>query len=109
MRWEAGNNRAIAGNIINIGNPLTATARPAIFIGAGAFAIAIGADRENELLPLRHFRHAFRRQGGGVLILFPRGRAQICFPLFLARARAAEDGKRHDFVAILQAHPAHTG
>src|SRR3546814_2247536 len=64
---EAGDDRTVPFDIVDIGDPLTTPACAAIFVGGGQFAIAISAHGKDELLPLhqlfeaagRHRRFAF--------------------------------------------------
>ncbi len=49
-RGEAGDNRAVTRDIVDVGDALTAAAGAAIVVGRRQLAIAVGADGEDELL-----------------------------------------------------------
>src|SRR3546814_12246671 len=55
-RREAGDDRAVAADIVDIGDALAAAAGTAIFIGRRQLAIAIGADGEDERVAPRKLR-----------------------------------------------------
>src|SRR3546814_13475687 len=58
FRSEAGDDGAVAADIVDIGDPLTAATGAAIFIGRGDLAIAVGADGEDELFACGKFCHS---------------------------------------------------
>src|SRR3546814_1143079 len=53
-RRETGDDRAVAADIVDVGDALATAAGPAIFISRRQLAIAIGGDGEEELLAPRH-------------------------------------------------------
>src|SRR5205085_4469093 len=63
MSGEGSDDRAVAGEIVDIGDPLAAAVGPPVLIGRGALAIAVAADGEDELLRRLELRHPLRRQG----------------------------------------------
>src|SRR3546814_13344630 len=100
---EAGDDRTVPFDIVNIGNPLTTPACAAIFVGGGQFAIAIGAHGKDELLPLHQlFEAACRHRRFAFLLWLPRGKAQIILALFLLGADTVKNGKRDYLIVLLQ-------
>src|SRR3546814_6761486 len=99
-RREACDDRAVAADIVDIGDALAAAAGTAIFIGRRQLAIAIGADGEDELLaPSQLCETLVGHRVGAVLLRLPRGEAQIILALvLLANAAEVEDRKRDELV-----------
>ena len=106
---EAGYHRTIAGDIVDIGDTLTAAAGAAVFIGRGHLAIAIGADSEDELLTFRHFGNAVcGKFGFAFAIALPRRKFEVLLALFGRSSDSVEDRERDNLVAsALQRHAAH--
>src|SRR3546814_1029012 len=85
---EAGDDRTVPFDIVDIGDPLTTPACAAIFVGGGQFAIAISAHGKDELLPLHQlFEAAGRHRRFAFLLRLPGGKAQIILALLLLGAR----------------------
>src|SRR3546814_12744451 len=79
---EAGDDRTVPFDIVDIGDPLTTPACAAIFVGGGQFAIAISAHGKDELLPLPQlFEAAGRHRRFAFLLRLPGGKAQILLAL----------------------------
>src|SRR3546814_9613286 len=90
-RREAGDDRAVAADIVDIGDALAAAAGTAIFIGRRQLAIAIGADGEDELFAPRQLCETLvGHRVGAVLLRLPRGEAQIILELGMIANAAAE-------------------
>ena len=62
MGREAGDDRAVALEIVDIGDALAAAVGAAIFVGRAALAVAVGADGEDELLGRRELGHPLGRE-----------------------------------------------
>src|SRR5438067_9201073 len=104
MSREAGDDAAVPGAGLDVGDALAAAVRPAIFVGRGALAVAVLGDGEDELLRRLELRHPLRGQGRLVLILLPRRGAQIRLALLDGGVESLEDRERDDVVAVAQAN-----
>src|SRR3546814_15971329 len=107
-RRETGDDRAVAADIVDVGDALTTAAGAAIFISRRQLAIAIGADGEDELLaPCQLGEALLRHRRRAVLLRLPRGEAQIILALLLAaHAPALADQQRDHLVPVLRTPPA---
>src|SRR3546814_19355978 len=90
-RGEAGDDGAVAADIVDIGDPLTAATGAAIFIGRGDLAIAVGADGEDELFACGKFCHSLAGQRRFVLVFLPRPGAPMGSPTPNLGADAVEE------------------
>ena len=114
-RREARDNRAVAFEIVDVGDALSAAIGAAILVRRGALAIAVGAHRQDELLAFAEQRETLvghrargeRRQAG--IAFAPRGVAEIFLALFGRCTAAVENRQRNHRVAFTQRHPAHAG
>src|SRR3546814_16518147 len=67
-RREAGDDGAVAADVVDIGDALAAAPGAAIFVRRGELAIAIGADGEDELLAARQLGEACSGNCGGAFL-----------------------------------------
>src|SRR3546814_15670262 len=102
MGGEAGDDRAVAGYVVDVGDALAAAVGAAVFEGAAALAVAVGADGENEFLGVGELQHPLGAEGGLVLILLPRCGAEIGVAFFCRGVEALENGERDDLVLVLE-------
>src|SRR3546814_8375731 len=102
MGGEAGDDRAVAGDVVDVGDALAAAVGAAVFEGAAALAVAVGADGENEFLGVGELQHPLGAEGGLVLILLPRCGAEMGVAFFCRGVEARSEEHTSELQSLMR-------